>query len=222
MRNAVLASALALALGSAQAELVSVDYLAEGDGLLTLDSRTGLKWLDFTATTGLSASQINSGIGGWNSSFRFATENEATQLLSNAGLPMLENYNDDLIAPAMNFVSLFNTAGTSCPSGEPGFSFACAFLLNLTDMTGAINVGGSSSAGWGWGGIARLVTTTSGWGTTGQGPDGQSPNYGYAMVLTESAPPISSVPEPETYTLMLLSVGLLGLARCRGKQKVVA
>ena len=72
-----------------RAELVSQDYLAPGDGLLTLDSQTGLRWLDVSATQGLSANQILAGAGGWNSHFRYATYAELSTLFEHAGLPNL-------------------------------------------------------------------------------------------------------------------------------------
>ncbi len=42
----------ALALSSAHASLVSRDLFDPGDALLTLDTETGLQWLDFTVCPG--------------------------------------------------------------------------------------------------------------------------------------------------------------------------
>jgi len=76
----VLASAL-LAL-PAQAELVEIDLLAPGDGLITRDTETGLDWLDLDGvTTGLSYDAIQGGAGGWLASgWRYATEAEVCHL----------------------------------------------------------------------------------------------------------------------------------------------
>ena len=52
-----------VALGSvavAQADLIEKDLMLPGDGLVTLDTDTGLEWLDITATVGRSYDDISS------------------------------------------------------------------------------------------------------------------------------------------------------------------
>jgi hypothetical protein len=69
----------------AQAALISVDYAASGDGLITRDTATGLDWLDLTETAGLSYSGVLSTSFVTMDGFRYATETEVGQLFTNAG-----------------------------------------------------------------------------------------------------------------------------------------
>ena len=65
-----------------QAELISSDYLSEGDSLAALDTETGLEWLSLSETNGMSINDaldaINGGkLDGW----RLPTQDEVTTLL---------------------------------------------------------------------------------------------------------------------------------------------
>ena len=56
--------------GSANAKLMEFDLESEGDGLVTLDTNSGLMWLDLTVTGGKSISQVkamlaNGELEGW-------------------------------------------------------------------------------------------------------------------------------------------------------------
>ncbi|MFK7914879.1 MAG: PEP-CTERM sorting domain-containing protein [Pseudomonadales bacterium] len=88
----VTAAALCLSLASAgaSAALISTDLNNAADGLLTLDTDTGLEWLDLTETFNMSIGQVqpllNSGAS--LSSFRLAEVSEVHTLMSNAGLPV--------------------------------------------------------------------------------------------------------------------------------------
>ena len=69
------------------AALVSADLNNTGDGLLTVDTDSGLEWLDLDQSAGLSFNQIMSGTGGWlDQGFRIATFDEARFLFDNSGL----------------------------------------------------------------------------------------------------------------------------------------
>ena len=65
MRRFILALILGVFVGSAHAALVSEDLDVSGDGLLTLDTETGLHWLNFSATKGFTANQVLVDTGGW-------------------------------------------------------------------------------------------------------------------------------------------------------------
>jgi hypothetical protein len=82
-------SLLILGCGSAPAELLSADDQRFGNGKLTLDTSTGLAWLDLPVTSGLSYHEVVAGCepGGAFSGFRFATLEEVTSLLNQAGIP---------------------------------------------------------------------------------------------------------------------------------------
>jgi hypothetical protein len=66
--------------------LSSADLRSAGDCLLTRDAKTGLEWLDLTATFGQTYRSIASGNGGYTTTdgFRFATEAEVRTLFQNA------------------------------------------------------------------------------------------------------------------------------------------
>ncbi len=76
---------MAIASTSVNAELVSYDWLTEGDGNVTLDTQTGLLWLDLDVTADLSYYQVKFSLEN-NSSyegFRFATADEVRALADN-------------------------------------------------------------------------------------------------------------------------------------------
>ena len=59
-----------------------------GDGELTLDTATGLYWLDIDLTLGLSVDDLVGGAGGWltTGGYRFATLPEVVALYNEAGI----------------------------------------------------------------------------------------------------------------------------------------
>lgn len=71
--------------GSANAELVETDWLADSDGLATLDTNSGLEWLDLTLTDGMSINQVSLelGDGGQYEGWRLATASEVHDLMRN-------------------------------------------------------------------------------------------------------------------------------------------
>jgi hypothetical protein len=80
---AAIAACIAADSQPAGATLIEVDLLAAGDRLITRDTNTGLDWLDWTATSNLSVSQILGGSGGWLSlGFRYATTSEVCGLVT--------------------------------------------------------------------------------------------------------------------------------------------
>lgn len=66
----------------ASAVLISTDLLTAGDGLLTLDTATGLEWLDLTQTVGQSYNSVFAGFGGYTTTqgFGFANTTQVSQL----------------------------------------------------------------------------------------------------------------------------------------------
>jgi hypothetical protein len=80
-------AAITAAASTASATLTSSDWQNDGDGLLTIDSDTGLQWLDWSHTVNRSYNDVSSqlGDGGEFEGFRYATEAEMRTLYANAG-----------------------------------------------------------------------------------------------------------------------------------------
>jgi hypothetical protein len=80
----LIAATLLLSITSAQADLVESDWQNSGDALATLDTETGIEWLDLTQTDGMSINQaenlLNSTFSGW----RLPTRTEVTEMMVNA------------------------------------------------------------------------------------------------------------------------------------------
>lgn len=72
----------------AAGELVEVDWQDAGDGLLTLDTETGLEWLDLTETTSMTVAAVTAKFGSGDDfdGFRYATATEVGDFYTNAGL----------------------------------------------------------------------------------------------------------------------------------------
>lgn len=86
---ALVAAGCLVAPTMASADLISEDLATEGDGLLTVDTDTGLEWLDLTETEDMTLADILAALapGGMLEGFRFALASEVYTLLRNAGLP---------------------------------------------------------------------------------------------------------------------------------------
>ena len=215
----------------ARADLVSQDYLAAGDGLLTHDTQTGLRWLDVSATQGLSANQILSGAGGWSSHFRYATYAELSTLFEHAGLPangggkVVVSPDLAMYSAASAFNALFNTAssGASPVSQTDGFYTTTGSSIGFLRVHASQDPSstfvfstysyiesppGEKSAPSAGGGVGDKTASGGGAGGKGWSYDTYSPKTGSMLVL--------AVPEPQTWALLLAGLGMLaGVARRR-------
>ncbi len=90
MRRLLFALALGAVSTGAGAALVSTDWQAAGDNLITEDTATGLQWLDLSETYGLSYEFVSSqfGAGGQFEGFRYATQDEVVALWANFGIDL--------------------------------------------------------------------------------------------------------------------------------------
>lgn len=110
MRNPLLRSTCAAVFGlfasSAAAALSSTDWLAPGDGALTLDSATGLYWLDVPVTADRTYFSVlaNTAVGQPLEGFRYATAAEVVQLFTNAGIAA--GVSEANVAPAQSLLDL--------------------------------------------------------------------------------------------------------------------
>jgi hypothetical protein len=105
----------------AKANLIEANNPRFGVNSLTVDTTTGLAWLDLTASAGLSYQQVlaDTQPGGLFSGFRFATAPEVLKLYTSAGIPGTGNYPG--LAPGdqaiLNLISL--VGATSFQDGNP-------------------------------------------------------------------------------------------------------
>jgi hypothetical protein len=85
LKTTLIAATLLLSITSVQAALVESDWQNTGDALATLDTETGIEWLDLTQTLGMSINQAE-GLTGEGSTFegwRLPTRTEVTQMMVN-------------------------------------------------------------------------------------------------------------------------------------------
>ncbi|MEO0425190.1 MAG: hypothetical protein AAF184_22835 [Pseudomonadota bacterium] len=113
--------ALALAAVTAHADLVSEDS-EFGTDTITLDTDTGLSWLDWSVTLGQSFDEVTAqlGPGGTYEGFRFATNAEVETLWGNGGIVDITtegpiDFANDFTAanflPAQTLIALLGTTG---------------------------------------------------------------------------------------------------------------
>jgi hypothetical protein len=85
LRNTFIATALLLSVTSVQAELVETNLSNMGDRLATLDTDTGIEWLDLTQTRGMSINHVESLFSGrFSYGWRFPTAAEVLEMLGHA------------------------------------------------------------------------------------------------------------------------------------------
>src|ERR1041385_8142533 len=88
--------------------LIEADDQRFGPGSLTIDTATGLGWLDLPLTVGLSYNQIlaESGPDGRFAGFRHAGVDEIAGLFVSAGIPDIGEVSEANAVPAMNLIAL--------------------------------------------------------------------------------------------------------------------
>jgi len=93
----ILLAAGALFSSVANAELISTDWKVAGDGYSTLDTVSGLEWLDLSLTKAMSYNYVEMGlgVGGTFEGWRLPTESEVIGLINNSILDKgVVNYGD--------------------------------------------------------------------------------------------------------------------------------
>jgi hypothetical protein len=192
------ASALALAAAPARALLVEADLAAPGDGLLTIDTGSGLAWLDWSYAAGMSVNQVSAQLlpGGALETFRYATNAEVTTFWQNAGIPDVPDITEANLAPVQALIELLGVtfASSLVAAGSVGFTSetlnGLRFEATLADRTPFDGLGQAT--------FNRTVGITD---------DSQEPSRGHALVR--------SIPEPGSALLLLAGAGALAVARGR-------
>ncbi len=119
IRNAALV-AYAAACSIASADIVELDDGVFGAGSVTLDTDTGLQWLDLTLSTDLSANEVDAqlGVGGTFEGWRYASVAEVLTLFVNAGIPDVPGQSSANIAPAQALMDFVGSTGFQAGIGD--------------------------------------------------------------------------------------------------------
>jgi hypothetical protein len=119
----VLVAALAVLPMRAHANLISESDPRFGNNAVTLDTRTGLRWLDLPFSVGMSYDFVEAqmGVGGLFAGYRHASSAEVDGLFFSAGIPNIGGISDlstSNNAPALNLLSFVGS--TLSQNGYPG------------------------------------------------------------------------------------------------------
>ena len=131
------------------AVLLSQDDSVFGVDSITLDSATGLEWLDLTFTDGRSYIDVSSnfGPGGDFEGYRYATQSEVEALFINAGIPDVPGTSTGNFGPIANFLTFLDTTSTNLALGITATPHATIADHNITEyaqLSGSDGVIGSS------------------------------------------------------------------------------
>lgn len=201
---------------AAESALAVQDWQAPGDGMLTLDTATGLKWLDVSVSQGLSwnASAFELGAGGRLAGFRRATDAEVVSFWTNAGIPNI----GPSIATAANFQpvralqQLWGNTG-HFPFGPPDVTITWATTAQSLSASGNAVEGTAFLRVFESNGTADAQIRA----LLGARPDQANAFVAHALVQAESAP-TAAIPEPST--IVLLIAGIISSALFRRGAKM--
>jgi len=191
----------------------TMDDINWGVNSMVRDTETNLDWLKPIETTNLSYPTISSQLGiGSYTGFRYASLSEVKTLFTNAGMPLVCCY--DGFNPAAHFgniVSFVNLFGATYVAGTGKLNDVAYGVSGLLEPTqGEIDPQYANAL------YSIIVNAFPGYtnGTQFGSIDEnyQHPNTGSWLIRREviNPDPVSSIPEPGTYTMLILGLGILG------------
>ena len=181
------------------ASLVSIDSTRWGAGSLTVDSSTGLQWLDLDLSTGISYNTMltEQADGGLYEGFRYATATEVETLFSHAGIPDINIGPAANFAPAKALVDLVGNTTGPTPGETIGFTGTAA---GFGQAAGALDYILSDGVPF-----YKASTTSLDYGMAFS-----ADSVGHWLI---SEAPISEVPVPAAWLLFSSALGLLTLSK---------
>lgn len=205
-RAVLLVALLGLFSPPAEADLIEADHPGFGPASLTVDTVTGLRWLDMNEAEGLPFDQVSLefGLGGDFEGFRHATVAEVVSLWNAAGIPCpptlacdLNVFDDpgaDLLLPLIGPTQITATS-----------IIAEGIVAEAGPIPGEHHVGSLEGA--------RFFPDHTQVGFTGGFPDDNFPNgKGHWLVVSDVAP----IPEPNAALLFAVGAVVVGVALRRG------
>jgi len=204
LKSQLLLCGLSLILSiNTHAALIERDLVqGSGDGLLTLDTVTGLQWVDITATQGLSNNNLLAGDDPYQfiyNGYRLATLQEVQQLFSNAGVRSFSGEDPEQAKKTLSLIRLIGSTGTDLKITGPNDPYdGPATLFYYADKMVEPFLAGAS--------LAVSADSTLWYAFTGEGLfdfNFSNPNIGAALVK------ITPVPLPGS--LFLLGSAIIGL-----------
>ena len=216
-RPLALVSMLALGSGS-QAALLD-------KGLITVDTATGLQWLDLTESNGYTFAQMTAQLapGGLFTGWRIATAAEVGNVLTEVGFPVtpykrFESFmtvNGNLVVTPLltqqiaAFGDLFSLNVKGLGPGY-GFQAEVSDIIPGTSNYHPLFYGTASVANTQFASDADSGVTGNGWYVYHEvttGFEEHTADANTAFFLVQGVP---AIPEPETYALIVLGLGAIG------------
>lgn len=186
----------------AQAVLMELDLNSPGDKLLTLDTSTGLEWLDITETTGLNYFPAEATVFVTSQGFRHASQSEVNVLLSSFGI----SPGGDTVANLVPVKTALDFMGNLNAPGDENHFLQGVYEFNTTQLGATLLQ------------VNPFSTDTTGSATLVQGSIVSKTTdfggfFGIGHYLVREH--VDATPEPSTFVLATLGLLSLGMRRRR-------